>query len=90
MLTVNVMINVMIIGQPPVTAIFRWRARLAYESTFTVMDSISGTTLLSVKKKLLFKGAGPGGGAFNLPSPLLKYTDNTLTFISNFATTNEI
>ena len=42
---VNVMINVMIIGQPPVTAIFRWLARLAYENTFTVMDRISGTTL---------------------------------------------
>ena len=38
MLTVSVMINVMIIGQPPVTAIIRWRARLAYESTVTVMD----------------------------------------------------
>ena len=45
MLTVNVMINVMIIGQPPVTAIIRWRARLAYESTVTVMDPISETTL---------------------------------------------
>ena len=31
MLTVNVMINVMLIGQPAETAIFRWRARLAYE-----------------------------------------------------------
>ena len=38
MLTVNVMINVMIIGQPRETAIFRWQSRLAYESTFTVMD----------------------------------------------------
>ena len=47
MLTVNVLINVMIIGQPPITAIFRWRARLAYESTVTVMDLISGTTLLT-------------------------------------------
>ena len=49
MLTVNVMINVIIIGQPRVTAIFRWRARLAYESTVTVMDPISGTTLVSTK-----------------------------------------
>ena len=32
-------VNVMIIGQPPVTAIIRWHARLAYESTVTVMDS---------------------------------------------------
>ena len=31
-------VNVMIIGQPHVTAIFRWPARLAYESTFTVMN----------------------------------------------------
>ena len=46
MLTVNVKINVMIIGQPPVTAIFLGRARLAYKSTFTVMDPISGTTLI--------------------------------------------
>ena len=48
MLTVNVMINVLIIGQPPVSAIIRWRARLAYESTVTVMDPISGTTLLTL------------------------------------------
>ena len=38
-------VNVMIIEQPPVTAIFRWRARLACEST--VMDPISGTTLMT-------------------------------------------
>ena len=55
MLTVNVMINVMIIGQPRATAIFRWQARLAYErrkyvfgNGFTVMERtcISGTLLL--------------------------------------------
>ena len=45
MLTVNVMINVMIIGQPPVTDIFRLRAQLANENTVTAMDPISGTTL---------------------------------------------
>ena len=54
MLTENVTINVMIfLGQPPVTAIFLGHARLAYESTFTVMDlryimnPTSGTTLVS-------------------------------------------
>ena len=30
MLPLNVMINVMIIGQPPITARFRWRERLAF------------------------------------------------------------
>ena len=28
----------MIIGQPPLTAIIRWRARAAYECRVTVMD----------------------------------------------------
>ena len=43
MLPLNVMINVMIIGQPAVTAIFRWRARLAWESTFTAMIYYNGS-----------------------------------------------
>ena len=42
MLPLNVMINVMIIGQPAVTAIFRWQARLAWESTSTVMIYYNG------------------------------------------------
>ena len=53
------MINVMIIGQPPETAIFRWRARAAgqqkygYGNGFTVMDPISGTTLICICNTLL-------------------------------------
>ena len=43
MLPLNVMINVMIIGQPAITAIFRWRARLAWESTFTAMIYYNGS-----------------------------------------------
>ena len=58
-LTLNVMINVLIIGQPPVTAIIRWR--------FTVMDPISGTTLLKslpvtiriTARKMIFKSHYP-------------------------------
>ena len=57
MLTVNIMINVMIIGQPAVTVIFRWQARLPYESTFTVMDlrnvTYIGNTPNDFKKPIL-------------------------------------
>ena len=53
-------VNVMIIGQPPVTAIFRWRARLAKESTVTVTDAISGTTPLSMVEILIYNSDSKG------------------------------
>ena len=40
--------SLMIIGQPAVTDIFRWRARLAWESTFTAMIYYNGSGVLEL------------------------------------------